>query len=213
MRVEGEDNLFIALSKDLGGRGAGTRMALLEKGTNRAKGAWLGLKDPGYITDGGIRATKNFQRDVAGVFQYMQEQRIWDKYTDTSHLIEDSLINFDTNYQWGQGTPGELGRPTNRNNVGLRDLWCYFIDTYLNTIEVAAATWRATAPGQFAQQTYAGGREGQTWIDPNTGFFATHPPMVFPHPHQAANPGRLGVQHTNSRFDAWDGNNGVAGPW
>lgn len=66
-------------------------------------------------------APPHFQ--TAGVFQYLKQTTICQKFQQTSQLIDQSLHGFDTNYPWNDA--GQITRPNRVNTqpeAGLRDL-------------------------------------------------------------------------------------------
>ncbi|KAF2716673.1 glycoside hydrolase family 18 protein [Polychaeton citri CBS 116435] len=207
--VNGKPFLFADLGADIGAF----------RSINGAKGTWFGLKTPAAVKKG-LRESKIFQRDAAGVFQYMQQSVIWDRFIGAAGNVEDSLDVFDTTYTWppnvAQGGIG-LGLPTRASGeprAGLRDLWCYYIDTLLSTIEISASTWSRQAREMAQKDPMFAGTEGQKWIEAffASGSIADPTRMVFPHPNPAANPAARGVIIRQSRFGAWDSAY-PAGPW
>ncbi|RMZ85658.1 hypothetical protein DV737_g650, partial [Chaetothyriales sp. CBS 132003] len=114
VQVEGEQNLFFVLSKDIGGSGGGgSRLAIVAGSINGAKGNFFRGQTPGTMPPPddhyGVRSAKAFQRDVAGVFQYVQQNTIWNKFKETSALIETSPHEFDQAYNWGSRPGHEIG--------------------------------------------------------------------------------------------------------
>jgi chitinase len=185
-------------------------MALLARGVNNAKGTWFGLGMPSaYPERAKLRKTKIHNRDVAGVFQYMKDDTIFNKWQATAHDIETALQDFDNAYGWNGAEPGELGRP-NRPNAGLRDLWCYFIDRYMATIEANIPAWTSSVQNTLQNDRDFQGTEGKNFV---TNFF-THQivtSMSFRHPGTRT-PGP-GTVVRNSYYGAWDDSNGPAGPF
>lgn len=100
------------------------------------------------------------------VFSYMNQDVIWDKFTASSQLIEGSLRDFDNAYQWGSAA-GEIGRPTNRAPnqpaAGLRDLYCFWVDLQLNSIEAKADNWVNSARTKY-ESRYGGEPRGIDWL-------------------------------------------------
>ncbi|KAH8588883.1 hypothetical protein B0O99DRAFT_664813 [Bisporella sp. PMI_857] len=140
--VAGSASLQRALSTNLGGNGNEGLMAILHKGINNKKGKMFEFANFDY-TQSGIRATKRYQREVAGVFLYMSDDVIWPKFTATSLGIEQTLQAFDNTYNWGS-QPGEeivLGSGGRAAGRGLRDLYCWFIDQYMNRVETKYQGW------------------------------------------------------------------------
>lgn len=65
--VENSDNLFVAVTRDVGGSGGGeSRMALVHQGINSAKRTFFQLGTPDALRTG-IRETKVYQRSVSPV--------------------------------------------------------------------------------------------------------------------------------------------------
>ena len=127
--------------------------------------------------------------------------------TTPSNQMEADLADFDRNYQWGS-RPGELGRPAGApNGGGLRALYCYFMDTFLRTIELNAHTWQTNALTAFTNQW--GGPsaswQARNFIDNamNGQGLITQGAMRFP---------RSPAGPTRSQFGVW-GNNGLPAPF
>ncbi|MCJ1383204.1 hypothetical protein MMC17_006317 [Xylographa soralifera] len=212
--VEQSANLFQAISRDLGGNGEGlSRLALLYGDINGQKGQFFQLNFPSLLNSAGLRATKISQRNIAGVFQYLQQGAIWPKYQQTSQLIEESLHAFDTTYT-RNAAGNQITRPNRANGqpqAGLRDLWCYFIDRYLRTIETTGGQWAMAARNTFANDPMGQGTEGQNWVNTvmSGNGVITPGQMVFPHSGpQTPGPG---VVVQSSYYGAWT--LGAAGPF
>ncbi|RGP78609.1 glycoside hydrolase family 18 [Fusarium longipes] len=123
------------------------RLALCHKDVNGKKGKFFGGERPSAADEGDNKNTRIMQRNTAGVFHYMKRIEIWQKFVDTSQHIENVLHQFDKKYPWG-GTgiysDGELGLPdriAGQPEAGLRDLYCYWIDRKLSSIEEEARRW------------------------------------------------------------------------
>ncbi len=97
----------------------------------------------------------------------MKQEAIWDKFVESSQLIESSLNEFDLNYHWGSDPTGEPGRRTNRasNNLegGLRHLYCYWLDRQLASIEARADNWVRNARSKF-EARYGNDARGVDWL-------------------------------------------------
>lgn len=184
-------------------------MAVLYKGTNNYKGHFFSL-DTIDTLGTGLRDTKITQRNVAGVFGYMQSTWIAPKFQQSGQEIEDVLTDFDASYTWRSNPAGEPGRPAGANR-GLRDLWAYWIDVYLNSIETKASAW-ATRAQNDVTSTYTGSTEAKNWA---TAFFGAGgagnaAALKFSQPNPGSQVGRNGVAVPNSRYGMWTT---ASGPW
>lgn len=146
----------------------------------------------------------------------MNDNNIWAKFTETSLLVEQDLQIFDTTYAWGNQS-GELGRP-NRTNAGLRDLYCYFIDQYLGTIEANAGNWATRARTQYDGR-YSKDNAGINWLNTElnaqSAQYGHVTPQKMKFPRNAtvhAAPG-ANKEWANSNYNAWSPNLGLAGPF
>ncbi|KAL9118258.1 MAG: hypothetical protein Q9187_005199 [Circinaria calcarea] len=201
-------NLFHVITDALGSVDKPGRMALVYKGVNRKKADFFAFDTPEYYDTKGIRNTKILQRDTAGVFQYLTQPNIQTKWQETSKAIENVLITFDSTYAWND--LGQLQRPA-RPNAGLRDLYCYWIDTYLRRIENNAAAWATNAKNTLENTAQGTGQEGKNWIATALTSGAVTPGrMRF---NAVGIPPAPGSQWTRSSYDMWDAANGNAGPF
>lgn len=114
-------------------------------------------------------------RETYAVFSYMRTTDIWDKFVESSHLIEGSLDEFDRIYPWGSDPAGEPGRPKRSKTqprAGLRDLYCYWIDRQLASIETNADNWVRSARQKY-ETKYGNDPRGINWLatemDPAVG--------------------------------------------
>ncbi|MCJ1330911.1 hypothetical protein MMC10_007598 [Thelotrema lepadinum] len=230
--VEGYGSLLQAISSDLGGNSGEGRLALLYSGINLRKGQLFGFKSPERIDLAGLRATKLLHRDVrppsadqqalstlspgeqvAGVFQYLQQDTIWHKFQITSQLVEQSLHEFDMSYS-SHDPANQVTRPTRANGqprAGLRDLWCYFIDKYLQAVETKGRLWTTAARSTFADNPMSKGSEGQDWLNTvlSGNGVVTPGRMIFP--HQGPQTPGAGTVVQSSYYGAWK--LGPAGPF
>lgn len=72
--------------------------------------------------------------------------------------METVLQQFDDSYSWGgnnpvnSGQPGLPGRMNGQPKAGLRDLYCYWIDRYLQGIENLGEQWLTTSRANYAAE-------------------------------------------------------------
>ncbi|KAG4435143.1 hypothetical protein IFR05_009375 [Cadophora sp. M221] len=210
--VENSPTLLVALSRNLGGNGNEGRLAILHKGINNKKGKMFSFDDFDY-TQSGIRATKRYQREVAGVFLYMSDDVIWPKFTASSLAMETTFVAFDNTYQWGSQPGQEIGLGAGGRGAGrgLRDLYCWFIDQYMNRVELKYRSWSTQAKNALNNEPQGQGPEGQAWIDGAMSSGALRPSnMKFPSVGAMV---PLGQPVTRSRYGAWDIGKGSPGPF
>ncbi|KAG8160926.1 hypothetical protein KVR01_009190 [Diaporthe batatas] len=176
VQIDNADSLFFDMTRALGGNGGGkSRLALLYGDINSKKRAFMQLNDVDQEDRSSNLASRRLHRNTYGVFSYMKQDIIWQKFVDSSQLIENSLTEFDNTYNWGS-VGGEIGRPTNRGAnqpaAGLRDLYCYWVDRQLNSIEAKADNWVQAARTKY-ESRYGGEPRGIDWLatefNANTG--------------------------------------------
>lgn len=144
----------------------------------------------------------------------MRQDIIWQKFVATSQLIEESLKYFDDNYNWGSAA-GEIGRPANRAAnqpaAGLRDLYCYWVDRQLNSIEAKADNWVQAARTKY-ESRYGSEPRGIAWLktelNANTGAIRSAT-LRFP-PSPGGKHGLTGGPFNSDFEGLWTGQ---AGPW
>ena len=79
----------------------------------------------------------------------MKIPAVWAIFVDASKGIEQALSDFDSEYDYNS-EPDALGIPNRTKGTrGLRELYCYWIDTYLKDIETNVETWRAQARANY----------------------------------------------------------------
>jgi hypothetical protein len=147
------------------------------------------------------------------MFQYMQHPTVLGIFQLTSQLIESSCLDFDQHYTWNRGA-GELGRPNRapgQPQPGLRDLWCYFIDQYLRTIEANARLWPQSVQQTLMADSNFAGTEGQKFLN---NFFTLPIVRNMHFAHTGTGAVVNGVVQ-DSLYGAWDSSapNGPAGPF
>ena len=121
--------------------------------------------------------------------------------------IENACAAFDAAYAWPGGA-GEPGRP-NGGNRGLRDLWAYFIDVYLERLETRAATWAADAQRDIVNNFP--GPESTSWVNAFFGPNGVGSQLQFSQPNPGAAVGRTaGRPVAASKYGMW---NTQSGPW
>lgn len=79
----------------------------------------------------------------------MKIPAVWEIFVDASKGIEQALAEFDSEYDY-DSEPDALGVPKRTGSTaGLRELYCYWIDTYLKDIEARVETWRSQARANY----------------------------------------------------------------
>ncbi|KAI9876312.1 MAG: hypothetical protein M1830_006786 [Pleopsidium flavum] len=179
-----EEVFTIMATRGLGSKSKLEDLSLTLNGINGAKSKWMGLKTPGYEGKG----KNSFQsrqaiRNAAGAFSYLQYQygggkTVWKKFTEPSNYMELVLADFDANYQWSSRA-GEPTRPA--NDVGLRNLYCWWIDKYLSAIESNTALWANAAKTYFSGK-YKGEPQAENYVktEMSGDGYATAGKMKFP---------------------------------
>ncbi|KAI0965283.1 hypothetical protein F4678DRAFT_467623 [Xylaria arbuscula] len=141
--IDGKSVWRLITDNAIGGESeiARSRMALVFKGINRVKGVFFQHQQPQALDQNRkVRASKIAQRNTAGVFGYMRRKEISTKFQASGQMIEAILAKFDAQYAWGSHPGDEPGRPTGTDR-GLRDIWAYWIDVNLATIEAHAKVY------------------------------------------------------------------------
>ncbi|GAP90626.2 putative glycoside hydrolase family 18 protein [Rosellinia necatrix] len=189
------------------GRG---RMALLYKGINNDKGHFFKFENLGTLdVTGKVRASKIIQRNTAGVFGYLRRQEIAPKFQASGQAFENALALFDAAYAWGSHVGAEPGRPAGANR-GLRDLWAYWIDVYLATIEARAGTWAGQARTAMQGLSTSATDEAANWVTSFFGPGGAGNVLQFAQPNPGSQVGPSGVAVPNSRYGMWTT---ASGPW
>ncbi|KAH7322711.1 glycosyl hydrolases family 18-domain-containing protein [Stachybotrys elegans] len=156
---------------------------------------------------------------LAGVFYYMSHPDIWPKFTATSQHMENVWKQFDDEYDWGgpdsAGEPGLPTRTTGQPRAGLRDLYCYWIESELRNIEARADTWVDTATRNY-RKDFGGRPIGDRWLanvlNPSGYISATK--LKFPKArtsHKNPNPGSPDIWLASNYQGLWA--HGAAGPF
>ncbi|KAL2807888.1 glycosyl hydrolases family 18-domain-containing protein [Aspergillus granulosus] len=137
-------------------------LVIAEERINPAKNTFFGSKNPPEV-----------QHGKRGLYQKQPPQRknrdIWSIFVDASKHIEATLKEFDEAYWWATGaTPDSDAlqlpkRDDGEPKPGLRGLYCYWIDTYLGTIEQVGRKWRDKAEIDYRRK-YQGTKEGTPWL-------------------------------------------------
>ncbi|KAK8186916.1 uncharacterized protein BKA78DRAFT_298012 [Phyllosticta capitalensis] len=146
------DTVWDHARAELGSYQYPSRLALVFDSINGKKGVFFQGKRPGAFPRGEKRIdrVKIWQRNVAGVFQYMSDDTVWGILQETSQALEDLFGQFDVQYDWAD--EGALGRPDREEGqppAGLRDLFCYFIDARLHHMEERGVDWALSAIETF----------------------------------------------------------------
>lgn len=160
---------------------------------------------------------------MAGVFYYMRLPEIWSKFTETSQYMEELLDDFDILYPWDGNTAmnvGQLERPDRDPNdnlplAGLRDLYCFWIDSTLAGIEQKAAAWLPAATANFKAQ-FGSDIDGKKWLDNVIGAYISVTNLKFLHTtggQHSPNPSNPDIWVQSNYQGLWRTNLGPAGPF
>lgn len=156
----------------------------------------------------------------------MQIREVWGDFRKSSQWIERTLAQFDQTYPWegknliNNGEPTRPQRKDGQPTAGLRDLYCFWIDTYLDDIEKLAATWVHEATKNY-KNSFGSTRDGEDWRKEvlGSGGLISEESMKFlhsakQHPEQVSQKPRIWKQ---SNYDGlWlsgDNQFGSAGPF
>ncbi|KAL2048658.1 hypothetical protein N7G274_000570 [Stereocaulon virgatum] len=107
-----------------------------------------------------------------------------DKFVLPSISIEKLLHEFALTYKWDQNLLGQPGRPN--KGVGPRNLWCYWIDHYLASIEFGIAAYLRDAKAFMSRPDFMQGSSNfaRDYVNGEmTTGNATPTRMKFPRPH------------------------------
>jgi hypothetical protein len=127
----------------------------------------------------------------------------------SGRAIESILADFDNAYAWGSAPGNEPNRPAGGNR-GLRDLWAYWIDVYLSSIETNAAAWAGQAQTAMQGLSTAPNDEATNWVMSFFGPGGAGSLLQFAQPNPGSRVGRSGVAVPNSRYGMWTT---ASGPW
>lgn len=152
----------------------------------------------------------------------MRRDEVWPKFIATSQHMEKVLKQFDDEYPWNGNGRINVGQPDIPNRpsqpkAGLRDLYCYFIESILTNIEKRADTWLTTATSNY-KADFEATKDGKKWLDTvlRTGGLISATTLKFPgsaFKHNPANPSQP-TTWTQSNFKGlWITGNGAAGPF
>ncbi|KAL6232551.1 hypothetical protein BDW75DRAFT_242830 [Aspergillus navahoensis] len=166
-----ENSLFFQMTHGLGGDHNLAGLALADRGINGRKVAFF----EGGIPDDRLQVTnlktRLILRNTAGVFSYMRNTMIWNKFRASSQFMEKTLHVFGNDYQWtgnGVANQGQVGLPrraANQPTAGLRDLYCFWIDQLLGEIEAKGVNWVLSATANYRASSYASDDAGQKWLN------------------------------------------------
>lgn len=146
---------------------------------------------------------------TAGVFGYMRKQEIAPKFQASGQAFENALAQFDAAYAWGSHVGAEPGRPAGADR-GLRDLWAYWVDVYLATIEARAASWAGQARTAMQGLSTSATDEATNWATSFFGPGGAGSVLQFAQPNPGSQVGPKGVAVPNSRYGMWTT---ASGPW
>ncbi|KAJ8120265.1 hypothetical protein ONZ43_g2982 [Nemania bipapillata] len=185
-------------------------MALVYKGINNDKGHFFRFDNLGTLdATATVRASKIIQRNTAGVFGYMRLPMIASKFQASGLAIEAALASFDAAYKWGSAPNSEPDRPTGANR-GLRDLWAYWIDVYLATIEARASAWSNQASTAMQGLSSSSNDEAAKWVASFFGPGGAGHMLQFSQPNPGSQVGLGGMKVPRSRYGMWST---ASGPW
>ncbi|KAL2817250.1 hypothetical protein BDW59DRAFT_166064 [Aspergillus cavernicola] len=166
-----ENSLFFQMTHGLGGDHNLAGLALADGGINGRKVAFFEGGNPDDRLQATNLKTRLMHRNTAGVFSYMRNTMIWNKFRTSSQFMEKTLHEFDNDYQWtgnGAANQGQVGLPqriANQPTAGLRDLFCFWIDQLLGEIEANGVNWVRSATANYRASSYASDDAGQKWLN------------------------------------------------
>ncbi|KAJ3548344.1 hypothetical protein NM208_g1045 [Fusarium decemcellulare] len=169
------------------------------------------------------QATRRAQRNYAGVFYYMRRDDIWSKFTETSQHMELVLAEFDEQYPWttskhiNTGQPDIPSRASGEPTAGLRDLYCFWIESLLTNIEASASSWLTATTANY-KSAFEGEPNGKKWLDNvlRPGGLISASILKFPKAaftHSRPNPSQPDIWTQSNFKDLWDSGTGAAGPF
>jgi chitinase len=164
------DTAFFQMTFGLGGDHNPGGLALAQKGMNGRKQKFFEGGTPDSRNSFNNLQTRLGHRNTAGVFSYMRNTVIWGKFVASSQHMEQTLAEFDANFNWnGQnaenvGQPGIPQRAAGQPVAGLRDLYCYWIDMFLRDIEAKGVAWWNAAEPAYRQSSYGSDNDGIKWL-------------------------------------------------
>ncbi|KAF9892666.1 hypothetical protein FE257_001068 [Aspergillus nanangensis] len=211
------ETLFDLVKRHIGGTDNKEALVLADGFMNRKKEDFMQGDTPYRGTQADEQSTRIQQRNTVGVFYYMNHRDIWQIFVESSQGIEKDLATFDSSYRWGSHQD-ELGRPnrsgqTNPPVAGLRDLYCYWIDTILKTAEANADVWHAGSTANFKAK-FGQTASGQAWVSELERGLMARRHMRFPQAvqrHSDPNPQQPVVWQNSNYHNLWTGN--PAGPF
>ncbi|KAK4442906.1 hypothetical protein QBC34DRAFT_479340 [Podospora aff. communis PSN243] len=179
---------FFAAAQGLGSIDNPEGLALLHRAINNKKKSifaeeWLDRGDPNPRT--GDLNSRRMHRNTYAVFSYINHASIWPKFRDSSRDIEQALHAFDTTYPYWQPNPpanppaGMITLPARlpgQPRAGLRDLYCYWFDRKLQSIEANAQIW-FTAAQQEYRNNHGSSTAAASWLHATTGKMRTGGPI------------------------------------
>ena len=154
----------------------------------------------------------------------MRRSEIWSRFVETSQAIENIFDDFDILFEWDEDDPmndGQLTRPTNRvqgqPTPGLRDLYCYWIDSALASMESEAAAWLTAATANY-KADFGSSPDGKKWLDNvlNPKGYISASKLVFSHAsvqHRRPNPADPRIWTQSNYQGLWHPELGPAGPF
>jgi chitinase len=164
-----------------------------------------------------------FLSQYAGVFYYMRRDEIWDKFTETSQHMELVLAEFDEQYPWTRSGHINTGQPklpirtAGQPTAGLRDLYCFWIESLLTNIEKSASGWLTATTANY-KSAFGGEPAGKKWLDNvlHSGGLISESILTFPKAaftHKAPNPLQPDIWTQSNFKELWDEGKGAAGPF
>ncbi|KAI0523939.1 glycosyl hydrolases family 18-domain-containing protein [Xylaria bambusicola] len=218
-----ENSLFFEMTHGLGGDHNPGGLALTWAGINGRKEVFFHGNMPASTNDDTNLKTRQKHRHTAAVFSYMRSSWIWPKFVASSQFMEQRLHEFDELYTWGSEAdePGRPQRATGQPAAGLRDLYCYWIDDHLGSIEAEAERWWNAARPQF-EARYGMDDDGIKWL---RNVFVKGGPISIDkmkflrttRQHARPNPGNPKIWATSNYQDLWVAGTGTdfgaAGPF
>lgn len=164
------DTTCAELSKGLGGIHNHKGLVLADESMNGRKEFIMMNKELRYQAETSDLKTRLMHRHTVGVFHFMSDGVIWDKFRASSQWMEEVFREFDKTYPWGgnnpinQGEPKRPSRGRDQPEAGLRDLYCFWIDEHLGSIEATMRQWHSAALSAY-ENKFKGTTTSDNWVN------------------------------------------------
>ncbi|SPJ79175.1 related to chitinase [Fusarium torulosum] len=199
-------------------------LVLADAGMNGRKAKLFTLSDISPMVEiNQNQLTRRSHRNYAGVFQFMNDQDVWEKFVESSQHMESVLAEFDQEYPWTSskhiniGQPGVPTRSRGEPKAGLRDLYCFWLETRLTEIEDTGRNWVRAATANY-RSAFGLEPDGKKWLDNvlKPQGLISESKLKFPAAstrpiHRSPNPSQPDIWTASNFRDLWE--LGAAGPF